>query len=437
MAEVNILKQMGPVALAMLIAGCASSHSLTPNPFVPKSEYITAPSKVAVVTSSSLPAIKVEGLDGWSEIPLQAIRAAVGGCFSYVGAPSGTIDGRPVCDSCGGGGGGGGAGGEALALVAATLLLTSTACTVVAAPVIAMANAAVAPSAQEIQVTKESLSSPLSAQAIQGALRDNFMAAARANGRSFESVSSAQANDLHALASIGIDTVLEIAITDVSLKGGGINPPLALTMAAHARIIRTLSNVEIFADDYYYRGEYLKLSEWSANRAERLTHGLEEGYKNLATNIYEYIFMLYPYPDREFRSHAFGLAAIAPGSKFGYATVDSLQPTLRWESFPRPFDIKVATKDMARVKDVRYDLSVARNLAPEPNEIVYRRNGLKRNEHKVEVALDPATHYTWSVRAHFELDGRERVTEWSLPVETATGHPYQFVTPQQMKLSRN
>jgi hypothetical protein len=51
-----------------------------------------------------------------------------------------------------------------------------------------------------------------------------------------------------------------------------------------------------------------------------------------------------------------------------------------------------------------------RKLAPAG--IVYRRDGLASPTHTLETALSPGTRYFWTVRARFELDGRERVTEW-------------------------
>ena len=67
---------------------------------------------------------------------------------------------------------------------------------------------------------------------------------------------------------------------------------------------------------------------------------------------------------------------------------------------------------MKRVDKVRYDLVVAREQDLAPAEIIYQRNGLTSSMHKVETTLSPDTGYYWTVRARFELDGRERVTEW-------------------------
>ena len=68
---------------------------------------------------------------------------------------------------------------------------------------------------------------------------------------------------------------------------------------------------------------------------------------------------------------------------------------------------------MGRVKNVCYDLILALERNSVPYEVVYRREGLPTPEHKVEIKLRSKTCYFWTVRARFEMDGRQRVTEWS------------------------
>jgi hypothetical protein len=91
---------------------------------------------------------------------------------------------------------------------------------------------------------------------------------------------------------------------------------------------------------------------------------------------------------------------------------------------------------MARVRNVRYELVIAREHQLAPAEIVYRREALPRPEHTLETPLAPGTNYFWTVRARFELDGRERVTPWGsthlAPRETWTvpsRYTYRFSTP--------
>jgi hypothetical protein len=279
------------------------------------------------------------------------------------------------------------------------------------------------------------LTSAVSSQTIQTTLRDRIASVALANGTTLTVVtpdlrhSSGQTTDYRPLASQGIDSVLEVAITKAGTQGEGINAPVQIQMEAHVRLIRTDDNSEVFAYAFSYQGNRLKLAEWSANQGSPLLRALDDGYTALATQIYDSVFRLYPFPDQGthsagFMAVAFGLAPIEPalrgqltgdkliGPSFEWTTVSGLQPTLRWQCFPRESDVQAAPAEMGRVKNVRYDLLIAREQELAPAEIVYRRDGLPSPEHHLAMPLAPDTGYFWTVRARFELDGRERITEW-------------------------
>ena len=125
--------------------------------------------------------------------------------------------------------------------------------------------------------------------------------------------------------------------------------------------------------------------------------------------------------------------------------LDTLRPTFRWESFPRAKDlVELDPRGGARMAAVSYELrlwkvgkvisearmaheSTARiGVAADytyswrhecqdtdPGELVYTKQGLVNPEHTLETPLQPNSRYFWTVRAHFTLDGKRRVTEWS------------------------
>lgn len=99
----------------------------------------------------------------------------------------------------------------------------------------------------------------------------------------------------------------------------------------------------------------------------------------------------------------------------------SLNPVLVWEPFPgthqdfgltseRPF-IDV---DPARVRNLRYELRIWRAVNGYPGRLVYEARDLRQAQHQVRQTLQRKTHYFWSVRARFRVDGMTRVTEWSI-----------------------
>lgn len=113
-----------------------------------------------------------------------------------------------------------------------------------------------------------------------------------------------------------------------------------------------------------------------------------------------------------------------------WTRVYSLQPTFRWEPMPgqhergrgalsgsKPF-IAAAPE---RIRNVRYDLKIWRVVGEFPEEVVYEREGIEGTSHQIQQPLQPGTKYYWSVRARFELDGKTRVSEWSLSMFPQSG----------------
>jgi hypothetical protein len=123
---------------------------------------------------------------------------------------------------------------------------------------------------------------------------------------------------------------------------------------------------------------------------------------------------------------------------FAFYEVDSLQPTFRWESFPRPQDLR-NDKDglVAQIHNVIYDLKIWREEDYYSGKIAYRREGLPAPLHEIEEPLEPSTKYFWTIRARFEVGGRIRVTEWGV-IRLGSRSPilpnpfyYRFKTPSE------
>jgi len=120
--------------------------------------------------------------------------------------------------------------------------------------------------------------------------------------------------------------------------------------------------------------------------------------------------------------------------------VDSLQPTLRWEAFPRTEDLKVDKAGrLAAVRNPTYELRIWRAEHDFPAELVYARSGLTEPVHTVETPFAPDTLYLWTIRARFELNGEPRVTEWATlsgpwygrRTEIPHRDYYRFTTPRR------
>jgi hypothetical protein len=119
-----------------------------------------------------------------------------------------------------------------------------------------------------------------------------------------------------------------------------------------------------------------------------------------------------------------------------FVEVDSLQPTLRWQAFPRAEDQDTDKEgNLERVEDVSYELRIWKTVRGYSGRLVYARDGLTTPYHELEEALEPSSKYLWTVRARFVLDGLPQVTEWGLAGYLLRGtvvpNPscFRFLTP--------
>lgn len=97
-----------------------------------------------------------------------------------------------------------------------------------------------------------------------------------------------------------------------------------------------------------------------------------------------------------------------------FVEVDSLTPTFRWQ----PLDIALVAPshpvEHAHVDHVRYEIRIWQTVTNSTGKLVYVQDRLTATEHRITRPLSPGTRYFWSVRAHFEVNGRHRMTEWAL-----------------------
>ena len=445
-----------PLTASLFAIALALQSGCTTIP-VPKTQHQATLGKVAVVATLQEPEIKLEV---FAHSKGEGAAKAAGGALFGCAGVSAELAACPPC---------------------AIVLLGI--CSGVAVPVSGLIGGVATPSSVKVQTAETNMTTAMSAKTIQEALREQVVSSALAKDENLIAVlpesarTAAQLRDYRSIAAAGVDTVLEVSLIKVSTEyqnpsdtiGIRFSPPLLLSMTAHVRLVRTRDNMEIFATDYVYQGNKLTLEEWSSNQAKPLLKALQIGYETLGSHIYDNVFLLYPFPDRSFHSpngqastptggqvsvspkkeyalSSFGLAPIDPPTRgflgqddlfgasslinklYAWFTVGSLRPTLHWEAFPRASDITVAPEEMGRVKNIRYDLIIARENYLAPAEVVYSRQGLSDTMHTIEISLSSNTRYFWTVRARFELDGRVRVTEWGT---TPPMRPGQFSSSSQ------
>ena len=98
----------------------------------------------------------------------------------------------------------------------------------------------------------------------------------------------------------GIDTVVEVSVTDIGLDGPwDVNPPIAFFMRAHVRVVRTSDGTQVYDASFRYRGNAQTFSEWAADGAAPFQAELDRACRFLAEKAVEEIFMLHLLPTGE------------------------------------------------------------------------------------------------------------------------------------------
>ncbi|NJD24300.1 MAG: hypothetical protein FIB06_02735 [Betaproteobacteria bacterium] len=389
-----------------LIAGCATAPRQDIAPYIPDPDLVR---NVAIVAASSAPNVTLSGYarskgDGAATLA----KKGLSGCGELL------LGGAQGC------------GGDAFCGL--LLLAIGGGCLVLAPPVGGIIGALRAPSEETVAQNEQAIMGAIESRALQELLRTSVEQAATASGSTVyvlpadaRPTTSAE-HTYPAFAGLGLDSVLETDLHTIATVGEGINTPSQLLMGASVRIVSLADNEARYHNAFQYRGERYDLQGWGGAGAAAFVRELERGYRNLATQIAETVFMLYPFPSRDPRWEVgpMGFSGLEPRdpkpdhSALGRVPeVYTLTPTLRWEAFPRSVDTAVAPEETARVKNVAYDIEVARDTTPQPGTAFYSRSRLPQPEHRLETVLEPATAYLWRVRARFELDGRQRVTEWA------------------------
>jgi len=248
--------------------------------------------------------------------------------------------------------------------------------------------------------------------------------------------------DYAPLRADGIDTVLEVAVTEIGLEGcvTGDDDPweclhsikhlIHLFMSAQARLVRVSDGATLSEWQFHYKSSRREIQQWVENDGRLLGEKLEEAFRDLVDRVYDVVFLITPIdlptPDgNAWTGIDCWLAPIYP-PPYSLRAVDTLRPTLQWSAFPRELDRQTLDPEVLRkIDNVTYDLRIW-DVDPKyvsgrlrRNRLFYERTGLAAPEHTMEVSLATASKYvTWSVRARFVFDGRPMATRWAIH----TGH---------------
>jgi len=338
-------------------------------------------------------------------------------------------------------------------------------CMPVAAAGVAIAAGSQAASADAIDAAESSLKSGLAELRIQESIGNALGQYAQESGLRTVILPAEQGPATpdepprYAANASGVDTVLEVSAVELTAKSSGTQQlPVRFEISARVRLVRVRDNEVLDGFTYNYHSLYRTLDEWSSENGRLIAEELGRAHREIAEQVIDELLLIYHAPvpggaprrpatadqgsagstsdgDSNWRVPPYALRPIYPEvfttafsrqigfGGLGLVMVDGIQPTLRWEAFPRPHDLPSGTAAASRVSDVSYELRLYRSrpfvevplltkvLSAETE--IYSRTGLIDPYHRVEANLDHCAVYFWTVRARFRLDGVPRVTEWT------------------------
>ena len=233
-------------------------------------------------------------------------------------------------------------------------------------------------------------------------------------------------------------TVLEAGVVRVELVPLGQDRKensYRLAVTTHARAVDPSRQLVLDEMTHVFRSPAHTVSEWLQDNATAFTQAMNDAMEETAHDIVTEFFRIYyppasaePGDSRQSAVPYFYLQPLYPGvDRWPWTSttqVDSLRPTLRWESFPRSFDLSSSNGQAIQFTQVSYDLalySVNANTVREepstthfvPGPLVLQVTGLTEPRYRLEEPLVPCGRYAWTIRARFLLNGHPRWTEWS------------------------
>jgi hypothetical protein len=413
-AQCSMLRAVIALAAATAHVGCASIVGGPSGVHGPPQDV----GRVALVVDASHISLDV------TDVPLSkgaAARSAAGGFFIN-------------CQPRGGGGGGGDP-----SLIGA-LLIWEVVC-ITGAGVSAIVGASRAPGAATMQSMVESGGRVVASARFEEALSAEIHRAAErvAPGRLFHAASDQDS----AAAGVLAERELRVALTGMALKPDRQRRSFYyLVIQLDVAVVDLMRDEILKSNRFWFQSEARTVEDWVADDGRYLTEAISRASPRLGEGVADYTFLLYRFPHQGV-AHGWtwftGLVAEAPPHKAGMfkpldpPRVDSLRPSFRWQAFPRDVDLVADPEAMGRVEHVRYDLLISEVYEGTAGDVVYRRDELPSNEHTIEIELAPSQGYFWTVRARFQLDGREFVTEWAqragLGFLAPTAANYSFLTP--------
>ncbi len=330
-------------------------------------------------------------------------------------------------------------------LVGALLFLV---CAPIGAMVGAISSASGAATAEQVEAAKAAAQRGIAALKLQDGTVEAVLRYGKEMGidlaRLPQSLGPAKPEDLpsYTEAKGTADSVIEISVLHANAFTTGERELLiSLGMQARVRVFSTRDDKVIDTLTMKYTSYARTIDEWLADDGQAIKMAFERDSASIAEQAIDEILLIYhpkailqqppaeTGPSQTERVPPYALRAIEPpirnkfhlsGSRTTYGALEryplsELQPSFRWEAWPRGFDI-VPGNEPGQAQQVRYDLRIRGE-----GGIIYERRGIVEAEHRLEQPLEACHTYRWTVRARFMLNGVPRATEWTGAYDTIGG----------------
>jgi hypothetical protein len=172
--------------------------------------------------------------------------------------------------------------------------------------------------------------------------------------------------------------------------------------------------------------EALPATEWAKDQAARLQREAKRCYIKMAEIFTLNTLVSVSYLQSDDRDCGLKVEPLKKADWWRAANVTTLQPTLTWEAFPRQLDLQSEyAGNLNKISDISYEIGIWEGSPFDVGErrLIYSRTGLREPRHTLEEPLQPGSHYMFSVRTRFILDGQPRLTPWSRSHEQPQAAP--------------
>lgn len=241
----------------------------------------------------------------------------------------------------------------------------------------------------------------------------------------------------------GPDHVVEVALTELrAITPGSTALPYHFQLSARGRLVRVADNevMDTFTSTAATRAA--TLDEWTAENGKLFVEEFGDALQRVGAAFVDEWILLYRgetaagIDTKRNRTPDYMLRPAWPvristlwtrifktpkfAGSLNPVNVGTTTPLLAWEKLPSTVRAELFEGASPRARNIRYDVQVfdAGPFLPDSDMIAARRvvrryADLTVPEVRVEETLTPCAYYFWTVRARFELDGRQRSTEWS------------------------